>query len=767
MPIRVSGLNSGLDTDSIVKELVSAYRTKGDKLKKQQTKLSWTQDKWKSLNAKVLSLYKSLDSLRFASGYNMKKTTVSDMTKATVTAGKNAINGTQKLKISEVANSGYLTGAKLNASKGASTKISELLNNGNGGSFGLGAGEEVEIRLTGNGKDTYLKINDNTTISDFVKQINGSETGVQASYDEVNQRLFIVSKETGREHDFMMAATDTKGASALYALGVSTQSATGSAEAKSWIETYSSGGGVNKNALIRDVKAAATAKKHKEEAEAEKVRLQNENADREAAVKYITAKKDKEAIEGKAASAADIDIITQLANMSTADREKEYEADSNGKLKLDADGKLIEASTSSVNKKKGTDVLTNDYSITSDEEIKQAQNYKKNVDVVNNTSVNNSSYLNTDLTEHNKLINQNKILIEQQDEIIAADTKNIQNYKTIDNTELTSALAALNSGDSAFDNYVNKLVKKVDYFIKSYSETSPGSGKYELNKDIVNKGAHKENGVDAEITLNGAVFTSSSNTFNINGLTIQAQAKTTEDITVTTATDSQGLYDKIKDFISEYNSIINEMSSLYNAESAKGYEPLTSEEKEALSESDIAEWEKKIKDSLLRRDGNLSTLMGVMTSAMSATYQINGKTYSLASLGIKTGSYFTTTAANRYELHIDGDADDDTTSANADQLMAMLNSDPDTVIGIIQGAASKLYEDLGKQMKTSSLRSFQSIYNDKAMAQSYSDYTKKISAWEEKVTAMEESYYKKFAAMETALAKLQSQQSAFAGMLGQ
>ena len=125
-----------------------------------------------------------------------------------------------------------------------------------------------------------------------------------------------------------------------------------------------------------------------------------------------------------------------------------------------------------------------------------------------------------------------------------------------------------------------------------------------------------------------------------------------------------------------------------------------------------------------------------------------------------------TKPANRYELHIDGDADDDTVSANADRLMSMLNSDPDTVVSIIQSAANELYDNLHDQMKTSTLRSFQSIYNDKAMAQSYSDYTRKISAWEQKVTAMEDSYYKKFAAMETALAKLQSQQSAFAGMLG-
>jgi len=494
MTIRITGLNSGLDTDSIIKELVSAYRTKGDKIKKQQTKLSWTQDKWKNLNAKVLNLYKSLDSLRFSTGYNMKKTSVSDTTKATVTAGKNAVNGTQTLKITEVARGGYLTGNQLKDNeKGASATLSDL-----GYTSGTGT-----YTISGNGVTKDIQIDENTKISDFINQLNSSETGVQASYDETNQRIFISSKSTGEKADFKLTGFDESGRNALEALGVN-----------------------------------------------------------------------------------------------------------------------------------------------------------------------------------------------------------------------------------------------------------------------VDKGAKKIDGKNAEIELNGAKFVSDTNTFNVNGLTIQAQAATTEDITITTATDTQGIYDKVKDFITEYNSIINEMSTLYNAPSSKGYEPLTSEEKEALSESDIAEWEKKIKDSLLRRDSNLSTLMNVMSSAMSGTYEVNGKKYSLASLGIKTGSYFSTTAANRYELHIDGDADDDTVSANADKLMAMLNSDPDTVIGIIQGAANKLSEDLGKQMKSSTLRSFQSIYNDKVMAQSYSDYTKKISAWEEKVAAIEDSYYKKFAAMETALSKLQSQQSAFAGMLG-
>ena len=53
MPIRMTGMVSGLDTDSIVKELVSAYSTKKEKYEKERTKLGWKQEIWKDLNKEV------------------------------------------------------------------------------------------------------------------------------------------------------------------------------------------------------------------------------------------------------------------------------------------------------------------------------------------------------------------------------------------------------------------------------------------------------------------------------------------------------------------------------------------------------------------------------------------------------------------------------------------------------------------------------------------------------------------------------------------
>lgn len=113
MPIRITGLTSGLDTEAIISALVSSYNYKTNKYKKAQTKLSWKQDAWKSLNTKIYSFYTSLDGLRFSKNYNLKSTTCSDSTKATVTATSNAVNGTQKVNILQVAQAGYLTGGQL------------------------------------------------------------------------------------------------------------------------------------------------------------------------------------------------------------------------------------------------------------------------------------------------------------------------------------------------------------------------------------------------------------------------------------------------------------------------------------------------------------------------------------------------------------------------------------------------------------------------------------------------------------------------------
>ena len=283
---------------------------------------------------------------------------------------------------------------------------------------------------------------------------------------------------------------------------------------------------------------------------------------------------------------------------------------------------------------------------------------------------------------------------------------------------------------------------------------------------LYNTEAVKIDGADAEIKLNGATFTSNSNNFSINGLTITAKEVTTSVVNLVTDTDVDAVYNNIKDFFKQYNEIINEMDSLYNADSAKGYEPLTDEEKEALSEKEVEKWEEKIKKSLLRRDTTLNSVASMLKSTMLSTYEINGKTMSLASLGIKTGNYFTMKDNEKNAFHIDGDPDDSTSANNDDKLKAAIAADPESVSEFFTNLANDLYSKLGERMKSTTLSSAFTVYNDKQMNTEMSQYDAQIKKWEKYVSDQEEFWYKKFTAMEKALAQLQSSTSALSGLFG-
>lgn len=123
-------------------------------------------------------------------------------------------------------------------------------------------------------------------------------------------------------------------------------------------------------------------------------------------------------------------------------------------------------------------------------------------------------------------------------------------------------------------------------------------------------GAVRITGQDSEIELNGATFTNNSNNYSINGLTIEAMEVTGNDeVTITTNTDVDGIYDMIKGFLKDYNDLVKSVDVAYNAASSKGYEPLTSDEKDAMSDDEVKKWEEKIKDSLLRKTQHLEVFL--------------------------------------------------------------------------------------------------------------------------------------------------------------
>lgn len=786
MPIRLSGLASGLDTEAIVQQLVSAYSYKKDTYVKKQTKLSWKQDAWKALNKKVRSLYDNLSSMKYSSSYATKAAVVSDSTKANVTASGTAVNGSYSLKVTTMAKAGYLTGGKLAADTTGASTIGELM-----GDDAFAGGS---IRVVSDGKTTEIAVDKDMTVKDFVEKLN--ETGVKASYDSVNQRIYVAAKDTGAANDFTLMGSDANGTAALKALGLSTGSTANKAEYEKWtayaqydalgnydaaatktyIETILQNLGDAKTA-VSDANASMTQSKSNIINYNNQMKYASSYETMMNAYKNLTVEEQKD--------------LNTLSEMSATDLEKTYALDDNGNLMRDADGKLVEADDTTPEDRRVTgkealsDVAAKAGLVEKKTEVEEGEEAPVEVTIADFAAARKT------VTAYDAE-SDNDILAESERDEMKAFISKVQDayngtagaeYASIE--ELNTALAekVTEENDNITDQ--SKIIADNQKVVKQHALMDNGEDADALtarityademltkiaNNDssLYSEGATRVNGQDSVIELNGAEYTSASNTYKINGLTIEALGETGgEELNVTVRTDTDAVYNKIKDFMKQYNELINEMTSLFNADSAKGYEPLTAEEKDAMTDTEIEEWEKKIKGSLLRRDDTLGGLQAAMSSTMIKSFEINGKKYSLASFGIMTQGVLNAAKNEENAFHINGDPDDSVSSSKPDKLRAMIEDDPDAVSEFFKKLSTDLFDELDSRMKSTRLRSAFNVYNDKQMDKEYKDYTATIKRWEEKITKMEDTYYKQFAAMETALAKIQSQSSALGGFMGQ
>ena len=630
--IRMTGLASGLDTQSLVGELSKAYQKKVDNTKKAQTKAEWKKTAWANLNTKLLNFYKgSLNTFQQIGTYRAKSVT-GELTGVKVTAGNNAVNGTHKVQVKGTASAQMWTGHKLTANSDGtaatvtattytaaegSTKLSDLTDaNGNSLLTSLnGAQFEVED-ASGNSQTVTLDLTSlapDATVNDLTTHMNSqlSGTGLTASYADGK---FTFTNSNSENVTIKASNTSAK------AFGITEDGLT--------------------------------------------VSVANEDG------------------EGNTASGASFAYKeTQTAGTAIT-----------GSTKLSDMG--ITASSITVN----GNVIAIDRNTTLSGLATEMSKYGVN-----------ASYDS----------NQGRFYI-------SSTATGTDNAFTIDADQDTLAKLGLD-----------------------YSTDSTG----------------KIDAADASIVYNGVTYESSSNNFSINGLSFDVTAEGQE-MSFTVGTDVDGIYNKVKDFVKEYNSLLKEMNTLYNADSSRGYEPLTSEEKDAMSDDEVKEWEDKIKGSLLRRDDTLSGLISNMRTIMNKAVSVTAadgtsKNYSLASFGIGTSDW-----SERGLLHIDGDADDSTTSGNTDRLRAAIAEDPDAVAKALSGIGKELYSYMMKAQAKTETSSSQTFYNDVSMDSDIRTAKQNVTKMQEKMEAEEDKYYKQFSAMESAMAKLQSQQTYLAGLFG-
>ena len=217
MTIRMTGLASNLDTESMITALTSTYQTHVDDLKGQQKKLSWTQDKWKSLNKDITSFYNgTLGDMRFSTAYNKKTTTASNTSAVTVVTGDTAMNASQSLSVTSLASTAYMTGGKLALASGATaTSISSSTTMQD---LGLTADGTLKIKMGVTDGSTAssdaIAVNKTDKLSDVISRINSatsssSGTKISANFDATNGRIYLGASDSGKTASFAIDSTNS------------------------------------------------------------------------------------------------------------------------------------------------------------------------------------------------------------------------------------------------------------------------------------------------------------------------------------------------------------------------------------------------------------------------------------------------------------------------------------------------------------------------------------------------------------------------------
>ncbi|MGL4738686.1 MAG: flagellar filament capping protein FliD, partial [Cellulosilyticaceae bacterium] len=291
-------------------------------------------------------------------------------------------------------------------------------------------------------------------------------------------------------------------------------------------------------------------------------------------------------------------------------------------------------------------------------------------------------------------------------------------------------------------------------------------------------------GNNAIVSYNGVEVESETNNISVNGFNFTINSIVNDAITVVSTQDNDAIVEVVKNFVDEYNKLIEDIHTKLGAPSSKGFDPLTAEQKKDMSESEIQAWEKKIKDSLFRRDPDLKNITDSMRQILGGVVE-GGVFGSLSEIGISTGDW-----KENGKLHFDEEKFKKALDKDTDGVVQLLagSGDPKAIYekenlgkkwedltdkDIItkyeqrtKGIMDRLYDHIKDTTKSTKIRSAYSFYNDKALDTNISEAKKEVTKLQERMTRMEDMYYKKFTAMEKMMSQLNNQSNWLMSQVG-
>jgi len=359
-------------------------------------------------------------------------------------------------------------------------------------------------------------------------------------------------------------------------------------------------------------------------------------------------------------------------------------------------------------------------------------------------------------------------------------------------TALDSILVDINSNTEL--GFSVNYSKTTNQFVLNAKDTGEGhtlSFGAGLAQSIFGSSQVATQGKDAKIkmTVNGSTLevTRSSNTFDVDGLSVTVKSTfngsmngstpsynspAADPVTFKTTTNADTIVNAVKSMVEDYNAAIKEIHSAFSTLPAQKanksrYEPLTDEDKENMTETSIKNYEEKAKQGTLFGDTDLSSLYSKLCSAISPT-GTDGTT--LRSIGISTDYYQGQT----------------TISLDETKLRDMLSSNPDAVRDAFTKVAGDgsstngLMKNLKTQLdtyaategvkgilinKAGSKYSAASILKNSIKSQ-IDSYETERDKWQDQLSTKVDYYTRQFTRLEQLISQMNAQSSQISGLMG-
>ncbi|WP_227394277.1 flagellar filament capping protein FliD [Jeotgalibacillus aurantiacus] len=674
--MRIGGLASGMDIDSIVRDLMRVEKMPLDRLKQNKQTLEWQRDDYRSMNALLLDFRTKLNNMKFTTNYRARTVTSSDDSRVTATASSAANQGTYS--------------------------ITE------------------------------------------VKQLAAAETWVTSSIDDGVSKVDPTKSLKSQSGDFVSGLTWETGA-------IGSQTVTGDGTAVLQVQLTGDEQVLNKPLQMSvkvngkgyeviDQGAAFTGTNQvKVAANGEVTFSENVTAGATVKVDYIT---DKKVQEGTLAVGADSyqlvkkGIITDGFSLSLDGGPPvtmgAVDPDTNEAL-LGSIGKInVETGKITFNEPRAAETAIS---------VSYKQEY---------THLSVGSYTSTSGGQPN----EENFLIESSQSL----------------NQVFSKVNSSNAGVSMFlDNVtgqVSMMRKETGDFYPSVPQDPPVAddiivgGSFATSLKLTAGDITKTSGQNAVFTINGLETSRNSNTFTMSGVTFTLKEEFTSGPPATLSINNDGnqVFESIKSFVENYNTLIGGIDLKLNEEKYRSYKPLTDEQRSELSDKQQEQWDDKAKSGLIRRDPTLTNALSSMRIDFYNPVANEGTDpllNQLAMIGIRTTSNFR--EGGKLEI-------------NEAKLKEAINNNPEAVEALFIGAASSTNEseqgiihrlsdtvtETLDRLRDKAGNQFSTLQNY-AIGKSIFNVDERIQRFEDRLIQVENRYWAQFTAMEQAVNRANSQ----------